>query len=169
MKGLTRWRSAKPTEVNVWRPRVAWGPFAEMEEEMSTLLDRMDRVFGHWPVQAVPARAESVAWSPSVDVTEDEKEYLIKAELPEVKKEEIKVLVRDGTLSISGERRAEKEEKGKTYHRIERAYGAFDRGFNLPRDADATKIECEFKDGVLNIHLPKAPDLKPTPVEIQVK
>ena len=72
-------------------------------------------------------------WTPLVDITEDDKEYLIKAELPEVKKEDVKLTVENGTLTITGERKFEKEEKGKKYHRMERAYGSFMRSFTLPR------------------------------------
>ena len=87
-------------------------------------------------------------WSPLVDITEDDKEYLIKAELPEIKKEEIKFTVENGVLVISGERKLEKEEKGRKYHGVERAYGSFVRSFSLPDDADADKVNAEFNDGV---------------------
>ena len=78
-------------------------------------------------------------WSPLVDITEDDKEYLIKAELPEIKRKRLKVTVENGVLTISGERKLEKEEKGTKYHRVERAYGNFVRSFTLPDDADATR------------------------------
>lgn len=107
-------------------------------------------------------------WSPLVDITEDEKEYLIKAELPEVKKEEVKITVQDDVLTISGERKYEKEEKGKKYHRVERAYGSFVRSFTLPEDADGTKVAAEFKDGVLKVHLPKSEKAKPKSIEVTV-
>ena len=82
-----------------------------------------------------------------VDIEESDKEYLIKAELPGMKKEEVKLKVEGGTLSISGERKAEKEEKDKKYHRVERSYGAFSRSFTLPEGALAEKISAVFKDG----------------------
>jgi HSP20 family protein len=104
-----------------------------------------------------------------VDIGEDDKEFIVKAELPEVKKEDIKVNVEDGTLSISGERKVEKEEKGLKFHRIERAYGRFERLFTLPDGADASKITSEFKEGILTIHLPKSPNLKPTSHMIPVQ
>ncbi|MBI5855077.1 MAG: Hsp20/alpha crystallin family protein [Nitrospirae bacterium] len=107
-------------------------------------------------------------WSPLVDITEDEKEYLIKAELPEVKKEDVKLTVQDEVLSISGERKYEKEEKGKKYHRVERAYGSFVRSFTLPEDADGTKVAAEYKDGVLKVHLPKSEKAKPKSIEVKV-
>jgi hypothetical protein len=96
-----------------------------------------------------------------VDITEDDKEYLIKAELPEVKKEDVKVTVENGTLTITGERKFEKEEKGKKYHRMERAYGSFMRSFTLPEGAAGDKVSADFKDGVLKVHLPKSAEAKP--------
>jgi HSP20 family protein len=109
-----------------------------------------------------------VDWTPAVDITEMEKEYLIKAELPEIKKEEVKVTAQDGVLMIQGERKTEKEEKGKKFHRIERSYGCFERSFSVPDDADETRVTAEFKDGVLNIHLPKTEKSKPKAVEVKV-
>jgi len=109
----------------------------------------------------------AVEWSPLVDISEDDKEYLIKAELPEVKKEDVKVTAEEGRLTIMGERRFEKEEKGRKYHRVERAYGSFGRSFSLPDDADSAKVSAEFKDGVLTVHLVK--DEKAQPRQIDVK
>jgi len=108
------------------------------------------------------------AWAPLVDITEDDKAYLIKAELPEVKKEDLKVAVEDGVLTLSGERKFEKEEKGKRYHRVERAYGSFARSFTVPDDADAAKVRAEFKDGVLLVRLEKSEKAKPRSIEVQV-
>ncbi len=107
-------------------------------------------------------------WSPLVDITEDEKEYLIKAELPDVKKEDVRLTVENEVLAISGERKFEKEEKGKKYHRIERAYGSFVRRFSLPEDADGGKVTADFTDGMLHVHLPKAQKAKPKAIEITV-
>jgi HSP20 family protein len=107
-------------------------------------------------------------WSPLVDITEDEKEYLIKAELPDMKKEDVRLTVENEVLAISGERTFEKEEKGKKYHRIERAYGSFVRTFSLPEDADGSKVSADFKDGMLQVHLPKSQKSKPKAIEIKV-
>jgi HSP20 family protein len=107
-------------------------------------------------------------WAPLVDITEDDKEYLIKAELPEVKKDEVKVTVENGVLNITGERKFEKEEKGRKYHRVERAYGSFVRSFTLPDDADANKVNAEFKDGVLKVHVAKSETAKPKQIEVKV-
>jgi HSP20 family protein len=107
-------------------------------------------------------------WSPLVDISEDDREYLIKAELPEVKKEDVKVTAEAGTLTIMGERRFEKEEKGRKYHRVERAYGSFGRCFSLPDDASPARVSAEFKDGVLTVHLVKDEKAKPQQVEVKV-
>ena len=107
-------------------------------------------------------------WAPLVDISEDDKEYCIRTELPGVKKEEVKVTVENGVLSISGERKYEKEEKNRKYHRIERAYGNFLRSFSLPDDADGSKVSAEFKDGVLNVHLAKDEKAKPKAIEVKV-
>lgn len=106
-------------------------------------------------------------WSPLVDITEDDKEYRIKAELPEIKKEEIKFTVENGVLVISGERKLEKEEKGRKYHGVERAYGSFVRSFSLPDDADADKVNAEFNDGVLKVHIAKSESARPKQIEVE--
>lgn len=107
-------------------------------------------------------------WAPLVDITEDPKEYLVKAELPEVKKDEIKISVQNDVLVISGERKYEKEEKDKKYHRIERAYGSFSRSFTIPEDADPEKVSAEFKEGVLHVHLPKSDRAKAKSIAVKV-
>jgi HSP20 family protein len=144
---------------------VKWNPFRELEDIQA----RLNRVFD------VPARQPEADglyfadWAPVVDIQETDKEYLIKAELPEVKKEDVKVEVLDGVLSIQGERTREKEEKGKKFHKIERAYGTFVRQFALPTEVDATKVQAEYKDGMLNVHLPKtAAAARPKTVEVKV-
>ena len=87
---------------------------------------------------------------------------------PEVKKEDLKIAVEDGVLTLSGERKFEKEEKGKRYHRVERTYGSFARSFTVPDDADADKVRAEFKDGVLLVRLEKSEKAKPKTLEVQV-
>src|SRR5437667_53018 len=133
-----------------------WDPLKEMEE----LQNRLSGLFGRAPVRRKNGEQESI--------TEDDKEYLIKAELPEVKKDDVKVAVENGVLTISGERKSEKEEKNRKYHRIERAYGSFERSFIVPDDADADKVNAEFKDGVLKVHLPKSEKAKPKQIEVKV-
>jgi HSP20 family protein len=108
-------------------------------------------------------------WAPRVDIAETENEFIIKAEIPEVKKEEVKISVDNGVLSIRGERKQEKEEKGKKFHRIERYYGSFTRSFTLPDNVDETKIEASFKDGMLNIQIPKSEKSKPKALDVKIK
>lgn len=107
-------------------------------------------------------------WSPLVDISEDDKEYLIKAELPDVRKEDVRVTAQEGTLTIMGERKFEMEETSKKYHRVERAYGCFGRSFSLPDDANPTKVSAEFKDGILVVHLVKDEKAKAQQVEVKV-
>jgi HSP20 family protein len=107
-------------------------------------------------------------WAPMVDISETDDEYLVKAEIPEVKKEEVKVRVENGVLTIEGERKQEREEKGKKFHRVERYYGTFLRTFTVPENVDEKKVKAEFKDGVLNVHLPKAEMAKPKAIEVKV-
>jgi HSP20 family protein len=107
-------------------------------------------------------------WAPLVDVEETDKEYLIKAELPEVRKEDVKVTIEDGVLSIEGERKHEKEEKTRKVHRIERSFGKFVRRFTVPPEAENAKVTAEFKDGVLHVHVPKSVVAKPKAIEIKV-
>jgi HSP20 family protein len=144
-----------------------WDPFKELDD----LQNRLALVFGRAPVRKDGGKEEAMTvaeWAPLVDIVEEEKEYLIKAELPEVKKEDVKVTVQDEVLTVTGERKFEKEEKGRKYHRIERAYGSFTRSFTLPEDADAEKVVAEFKDGVLKVHLPKSEKAKPKSVEVKI-
>ena len=103
-----------------------------------------------------------------MDIVEEAKEYLIKVELPEVQKDDVKVTVESGTLTISGERKAEKEEKGRRFHRVERYYGQFERSFTIPDDAEANDVRAEFKDGVLRVHLAKSEKARPKQIEVKV-
>jgi HSP20 family protein len=101
--------------------------------------------------------ADTPDWKPACDITEDENEYLVTADLPEVKKDEVKVNIDNGVISISGERKtkSEKKDKSKKYHRIERSYGSYQRSFRLPENVKEESVKAEFKDGVLRVHLPK--------------
>ena len=149
---------------------ITWNPLREMEEAQN----RFSTFFGGIPTFPVrfPKNGESFEladWSPLVDITEVDHEYLFKADLPEMKKDDVKVTIENGILYISGERRAEKEEKKKKFHRLERLFGTFERRFTLPEDADPTKIVAEFRDGVLQVHLPKRLMPKPKTVEVKVQ
>lgn len=139
-------------------------PFREMEE-MSNRLNRfftpMSRLWGENGDQMME-------WAPAVDIEETDNEYLLKADLPEVKKEDVKVEILDGTLSVQGERKHEKEEKNRKFHRVERAFGRFERTLALPADVDPAKVSADFKNGVLEVHMPKTPLVTPKPVEVKV-
>jgi HSP20 family protein len=147
---------------------VRWDPFRELEE-MSDRLNRMITRPGAGQTAAQGKEVMTVAdWAPTVDISETEAEYAIKAELPEVKKEDVKVTVEDGVLTLQGERKQEKEEKGKKYHRIERSYGRFVRSFTLPDSVDESKVRAEYTDGVLHLHLPKSEKAKPKQIDVKI-
>ena len=135
--------------------------------------DRMERLFGDervapyaWPGE-LDAKAE---WKPTADIIETEKEYLIKAELPEVAKDDIHIELAEGVLTLRGERKYEKKDESEKMQRMERFYGTFVRSFMLPEDVDAEKIKAEYKDGMLKLHLPRlAKAKKAPPVEVRVQ
>lgn len=144
---------------------VRWDPFRELED----MSDRLNRVFARPALRTGGKETLTVAdWIPVVDISENESEYVIKAELPEVKKEDVKVTVEDGVLTIQGERRQEKEEKGKRFHRVERSYGSFVRSFTLPESVEEGATKAEYKDGVLTLHLPKSEKVKPKAIDVKV-
>jgi HSP20 family protein len=144
-----------------------WNRLKDLEAFQHGLDSLLGRASAHRPEgqKELMAVAE---WSPLVDISEDDREYLIKVELPEVKKEDVKVTAEAGALTIMGERRFEKEEKSKKYHRVERAYGSFGRSFSLPDDASPGKVSAEFKDGMLTVHMVKDEKAKPQQVEVKV-
>jgi len=107
-------------------------------------------------------------WKPAVDIKEAEKEYVVTADLPDVKREEVKVSFNEGVLTLEGERKFEKEEKTERFHRIERGYGKFVRRFALPTEVDADHVTAEFKDGLLTVRVPKSANAKPRTIEVKV-
>jgi len=140
----------------------------DLEQEMNDMLDRYARAVG----QPRAGSQEVIAtgdWAPRVDIAETDKAFEIKVEIPEVNKEDVKVTVHNGVLTVQGERRLEKEEKGKKFHRVERFYGSFTRSFTLPANVDETKISASFKDGVLNLQIQKTEEAKPKSIEVKVE
>jgi HSP20 family protein len=131
---------------------VRWEPFSGVDEIFNRMLPVS---FGRWPRITLPSNGEKLEWSPSADVSETEKEFLIRAELPAVRKEDVRVTVDQGMITIEGERKQEKEDKTEKYHRIESFRGSFSRTFSLPENASTDDIRCESKDGVLVVHIPK--------------
>jgi len=155
------------SDLTRWEPITRWSPWRELED----MERRLSTIFGRAPMSTTGEKKEAISvaeWSPLVDIAEDDKEYIVKAEIPDMKKEDIKINVHDDVLSISGDRKYEKEEKGKKYHRVERAYGSFMRSFTLPEDADGSKVNAEYKDGVLKVHLPKSEKAKQKTIEVKV-
>jgi HSP20 family protein len=148
---------------------ITWNPLREMDEAQN----RFNRYFlGGFLNRIGSGEIHSLAvadWSPEVDISEDDHGYLLKADLPEMKKDDVRVTVQDGILSVSGERKSEKEDQKKKFHRIERCFGTFRRSFTLPEDADSTKVTAEFRDGVLKVHLPTTARAKSKAIDVKVQ
>lgn len=138
--------------------------------ELHDLFDQFQRMFGRSAAQPAARGHEAVFtadWSPAVDVSESKDGYLIQVELPEVRKDQVKVNVNADVLVIQGERTFPKEE-GRKYHRVERSYGTFARSFSLPEDVESDGIRAEHKEGMLYVVMPKVKQPKPKSIEIQV-
>ncbi len=152
--------------MQLMRRQEAWDPFREMED----LSNRMDRLIGltRWPGNGQRELLAASDWSPSCDISETETEYRIHAELPNVKKDDVKVTLESGVLTIQGDRREEKEQKGETFHRRELSYGHFLRRFTMPTDADEAKVDATFKDGMLNVVIARSKAKAPKAKEIAV-
>jgi HSP20 family protein len=147
---------------------IQWDPFRELEEFSSKLGNIFGGRYGLRSGSGDGNREWVREWAPLVDICEDDKEYVIKADLPDVTKEDLKVTVENGVLAIRGERKFEREEKDKDkkFHRVERAYGTFVRSFRVPEEADPGKIKADFKNGVLRVSLPKSEKTAPKQIEI---
>lgn len=145
---------------------VRWEPFAGFDDMFNRMLPAS---FGRWPRMTLPAQGEKYEWAPSADISETEQEFLIRAELPAVKKEDVKVTLDQGMLTIEGERKQEKEDKTEKYHRVESFRGTFSRSFSLPENASPEGIRCESKDGVLTVHIPKVKVEAPKARQIKVE
>jgi HSP20 family protein len=130
-------------------------PFAALRQEMDRLFESFGREVG-WPA----AERRSTAMAPSIDVSQTESEIKIDADLPGVEEKDVDVTITDNVLTIKGEKRAEKEEKKKDFHLVERSYGSFSRSLTLPFAVDPNKAKATFKNGVLSISLPKPPEVK---------
>jgi HSP20 family protein len=146
---------------------VRWDPF----EDLMSLQDRMNRLFEQSLARSRGERegVAAAAWSPPVDIYETAEDIVLQAELPGLVKEDIDIQVRENTLILKGERRLNKEIKKENTLRIERAYGAFQRVFNMPNIVQADKIRAVFKEGVLRLNIPKVVETKPKQIKIEVK
>jgi len=149
---------------------VRWDPFNEIDRVDRTFNRMMRRAFAGWPRLSLEGEGGAkLEWAPSADISETDKEYLIRAELPAVKKEDVKVTVDGGMITIEGERKQQKEEKNEKFLQVESFYGSFSRSFALPDDVNADAIRCEDKDGVLTVHMPKTETHKAKPKQITVQ
>lgn len=150
---------------------VRWEPMgrsiAPWGEGMDYLRRRMDRLLDEFMHGDGGERGER--WLPSVDVMEDKDKYVIRADVPGLNKDDIKITLQENVLTITGEKKQEKEQKERAYHLTERTYGQFTRSFTLPSKVDPNNIKAEFKDGVLEINLPKSPESKAKEIQIQAK
>ena len=144
---------------------IRWEPLRGIDD----LFERLGpAVFGRRP--RLFETGGPLEWAPAADIIENDKEYLVKAELPGVKREDVKITIEEGVITLAGERKQEKEEKDEKQHRVERFYGTFTRSFTLPENVEETSIRAESKDGVLYVHLPKkAKTEKPKAVQIKVE
>ena len=149
---------------------VRWRPFEDLmniEEEISRFFDEF---FGsRVPASAAQQREGSPAWVPRVDISETEDEIIVRADIPGMKKEDIKVTLADNVLTISGEKKIERDEKKENYHRVERVFGTFSRSFYIPTNVDASKITAKYNNGVLEVRLPKKEEAKPKEIPVNVE
>ncbi len=143
---------------------VNWTPLRDME----SFFDRYNRAMAHRAGSEGDA-AKAFDWRPNVDISETDADYLIKAELPEVEKEDVNVAIDNGILTISGERSYVKEDETETQHRVESMYGRFSRSFTLPGDADEASISAKSRNGVLTVRIPKFKEQTPEAVQIKVE
>lgn len=140
-----------------------WSPM----RELMSVHDQLNRFFDESVSRQGAGEFEYGNWAPAVDLREEENHYLLQADMPGMKKDEIEVNVENNVLTIRGERRFEAEVKKETYHRIERAYGKFTRSFTLPSRVQADAIKATYKDGILEVLIPKAEESKPKKISIQ--
>jgi HSP20 family protein len=145
---------------------VKWDPF----RDLISIQDRMNRLFEQTLSRSRGDEAVSATtWTPAVDIYETSDTIVMKAELPGVTREDIQIQINDNTLTLKGERRFARDVQEESYLRIERAYGSFHRSFSLPASIQQEKIRALFKDGVLELTLPKAENSKPKPISIEVR
>ena len=145
---------------------VKWDPFVELED----VTKHLNLIFGKFPARAETGSEvlDMADWAPTVDITETDSAYMINGEIPGVNKEDVKVTIENGMVTMRGERKHEKEEKDKKFHRIERSYGSFMRSFRVPDDVDENAVKAEFKDGVINVTLPKSGKSKAKSINVSI-
>lgn len=142
-----------------------WDPFRDVED----VFDRYTRSMGlplRWRGGQMMASED---WAPRVDISETDNQFQIVAEIPGIKREDVKISIEDGVLTMRGERKGEKEEKDRKLHRVERYYGAFSRSFSLPQHVDESHIDATFKDGLLTLKIPKTEVAKSKAIDVKIK
>lgn len=131
---------------------IRWDPFGDVDAMFNRMMSSQ-----FWPRLTLEGNGgKKLQWAPSADISETDKEYVIRAELPAVGKDDVLVTLDQGLITIKGERKQKKEDKNEKFHRVESFYGSFERSFPLPENVDSEAIRCESKDGVLAVHIPKA-------------
>ncbi len=153
---------------NPVRDLTAWHPVSGLAEEFVTMQREIDRMFDRFR-GGIADENGSGSFMPAVDIVEGANDYQIKAELPGVKKEDVKITVQNGVLTIRGEKSRESEKKGDNVRRVERSYGSFQRSFTLPTSVRSEKIEASYDNGILTLSLPKSEESKPKEIEVRVK
>ena len=144
---------------------VRWNPARELLNAQTDL----NRVFNNFfDRDLFETSFRRGVWEPAVDISETADDFQFTADLPGLTKDDVKISYEDGVITVRGEKKHEKEEKEKNFHRVERSYGVFERSFRLPNRIDVGKIEAKFKDGVLNLRLPKAEEAKPKEIPIKI-
>jgi len=140
----------------------------DVEREFNRMFNSLGSRFGITRKRDTDEEYDNAVWMPLTDISEDSDNFYLKADLPGIKKEDVKISYADGAISISGERSHEKETKDKKFHRIERSYGRYYRSFTISTDIKEDSIKAEFKDGQLTIAIPKADEVKPKEIDIKV-
>jgi HSP20 family protein len=145
---------------------IRWDPFGDVD----TLFGRLvPSNIANWTRLGMEGNGRKLDWAPSADISETDKEYVIRAELPAVKKEDVQVTLDNGMITIKGERKQQKEDKNEKFHRVESFYGTFERRFSLPENVNADSIRCESKEGILTVHIPKTETSKQKAKQITVQ
>jgi len=153
---------------NPVRDVTAWRPISDLMGDVVNMQSEIDRMFDRFR-GGILDESGATAFMPPVDITEDETNFIIRAELPGVKKQDVSITVQNGVLTVRGEKKQEVEKKEGNVHRVERSYGTFQRSFTLPTSVKSDKIEASYDNGVLAISLPKSEEAKPKEIEVKVK
>jgi HSP20 family protein len=142
---------------------VRWDPVRELD----SIQGDMNRLFDRFVEGRPGDGGANRRWIPAMDLVESEDDLVLRADLPGMSEDDVSIEIKDGVLTISGERKAEHEEKGEGFHRVERSFGSFSRSLSLPEGIDPTKVDATFADGVLEVRVPKPEETKPTQVKIK--